>query len=106
VKTNLVKFLTDLLTANLIQNMPFFGLPILNKVSRFVIEQAVSFAATKGGLVLFMINTKVFTTSQASDYLTAISKLKSAPNDISDSEWRKLEEEANAAFINLISFSR
>lgn len=105
VKDAVVRFFTDLLYNNLVAAMPWVAWPVISTVVRWVIESGVTFAATKGGLVAFMINTKIFTAAQARDYVKAVEELAKAPDTIPDDEWEKLEDQANAAFERLIRFS-
>lgn len=105
VKKSFVTFFTDLIYTNLVLAAPWAASPILGRVIRWIIEQGVAFMATKGGLVAFMINTKIFTMDQAKDYSQAIDKLYKASDNISDEEWDKLEREANNKFSDLVRFS-
>ncbi len=105
VKNSFVNFFSNLLYTNLVAALPWMAAPVLSSTMQWIITQAVTFAATKGGLVLFMINTNIFTQDQAKDYMSAIQKLNNMPEGVPDEEWAKLEMEANHAFGNLIRFS-
>ncbi len=109
VKSSFVTFFTNLIWASLIAAAPWVGAPVISKIVKYVIELLVTFLATKGGLVAFMINTKVFTTAQARDYGKAIEVLHARVIDLktplSDEEWDKLETIANHEFSNLVRFA-
>lgn len=109
VKSSFVTFFTNLIWTNLVAAVPWFGTPVISSVVKYVIGLVVSFLATKGGLVAFMINTKVFTTAQAKDYTKAIEALHARVTDLktplTDEEWNKLEATANHEFSNLVRFA-
>lgn len=109
VKSSFVTFFTNLIWASLVAAVPWFGSPVISSVVKYVIELVVTFLATKGGLVAFMINTKVFTTAQAKDYTKAIEALHLRIIDLNtpltDEEWSVLEEKANHEFSNLVRFA-
>jgi hypothetical protein len=106
VKASFVSFFTNLIYAELVAGAPWIAAwPIVGNIARWIIERAVTFAATKGGLVAFMINSKVFTTDQARDYTKALEKLHQLPDHVSDAEWEKAEDEANHSFGNLFNWT-
>lgn len=106
VKKDLVSFFTNLVWANLIIVAPWLTSPILAIPVKYVIELIIEFLATTGGLAAFVINTKVFTTDQAKDYMEAVSNLLTLPDSVSDEEWEKAEDETNKAFANLVNFTK
>lgn len=105
VKSSFVTYFTNLAWATLVGAAPWLNVPIVRDVVKFIIERSVTFLATKGGLVAFMINTGVFTRDQAKDYIEVVTKIDQLPDDVPNAEWEKMENEANRAFENLVRFS-
>lgn len=104
VKETFVTYFTNLAFTELVAIAPWVATPFISYLVKWGIEKVVTLLATQGGLVAFMINTKVFTIDQAKDYVGAVERLHAAPDDISDEEWSILEDDANHAFKNLIRF--
>jgi hypothetical protein len=105
VKSAFVSFFTKLIWTELSVIAPWVNTPLLKQLLKWSIEKGVTFLATQGGLVAFMINTKIFSVDQAKDYREALEKLNKLPDGVSDEEWEKTEREANLAFERLIRFS-
>ncbi len=105
VKSTFIIYFTNLVYTQLLVAVPWIAAPFISYIARWVIAAVVTSLATHGGLIAFIINTRVFTIDQAKDYMAAVDKLHEAPDDISDEEWSRLELEANHAFKNLIRFS-
>lgn len=82
--------------------------PWLSYIS-FMIKPAIRWVVTKliteGEFGAFVINTRLLTSSQASDYVKAAIAVRDLPEDISDEQWTAKEEEANRAFDNLIRYA-
>jgi hypothetical protein len=106
VKKDVVVFFTNLIWTNITAAAPWVNVPVLREILKAIIESIVTFLATTGGLVAFIINTKVFTTDQAKDYTEAVGNLMQLPEDVSDEEWDKAERAANHAFANLVSYRK
>lgn len=103
VKSSFVSYYTDLAMTGILAVAPW-SVPV-SWLTRMFVEFIVTFIATKGGLVAFMINTKVFTKDQAKDYIRIINELHSLPDDVSDEDWEKKEDEANHYFHNIVNFA-
>ncbi len=106
VKKDVITFFTNLVWTNMTTAAPWINIPVVREILMAIIESIVTFLATTGGLVAFIINTKVFTTDQAKDYTEAIGDLLKLPEDVTDEEWAKAEARANHAFANLVNFRR
>ncbi len=79
----------------------FFG-----KVVQELVEFIVQYIGHNLGLIAFQFNTYVWTTDQGQDYIASVEKRRAMPEDVSDEDWMKAEEEANHAFFNLWNLKR
>lgn len=79
---------------------------IVTEVIGDVSEVFLKYLNDQIGWIAFKFNTTVFTTDQGKDYVASIEKLLKLPDDVSDAEWEKAEDEANRAFRNLVNYRR
>lgn len=84
--------------------MPFLNTPIIRDLMKSLLHKIIELLAGQGGLVAFVINTRVFTTDQAKDYMDAVGNILKLPEGVSDEEWEKAELKANHAFAQLVSY--
>lgn len=103
VKTGFVTFLTRLIVTEAITLLPWLG--FFEKILYETVEWAVNLAATKGGLVAFMINTKVIAIDKGTDYVRAIEVVEQLPDDVDNETWEKAEREAAHQFKNLFNLA-
>lgn len=106
VKSSFVGFWTNFIYGAAVAQMPALAGPIVSTIVKGAIGWAVELMATKGGQVAFMINTGVFTRDQAKDFLEALRAIDKLPDNVSDEEWEKKENEANHAFGNLVNYTK
>lgn len=105
VKSSLIRYLVAAL-GEVPQVKVILAVPIIGPLFKRILEWVIGLAVGQAGLAAFIINTRVFTGAQAKDYMAALEKLRSAPDNIPNEEWEKLEGKANEAFYMLVRFSR
>lgn len=105
IKQSFVAYTSDVLYAELLSIAPWVATPVVSFIVKKAIAWAVNILATKAGYVAFIINSRVLTMSQAKDYMDALNKIRSLPDDVPDADWEKAENDANHAFRNLIRFA-
>ena len=105
-KSFFAKRLIEYLLAQALIAAPFLGwsfiLPLLRQVVEWGVNKALDYLDGK----LFNLNMDILTSDQASDYRKTVAAILTAPDDISDAEWIKLEEAANHKFDELIRLSK
>lgn len=69
-----------------------------------IAEEMLKYLNEQIGWIAFRFNTTVFTTDQGKDYIKTIEKRRDMPDDVSDEEWARAEEEANHALYNLVNY--
>lgn len=72
---------------------------------RFFLTMAVTALVNWGELGAFILNAKILTSAEASDYREAVLKRIMAKDDIPDKDWEEIEREANSKLIQLVRFS-
>ena len=80
--------------------------PIITDMIGDISEVFLDYFNKQIGWIAFKFNTTVFTTDQGKDYVASIEKLLKLPDNVSDAEWEKAEDEANHAFENLVNYRR
>lgn len=106
VKSSFISYFTDYIWASATASAPWLLTPIVSYFAKAIIEKFITFVAVEGGMVVFMINTGVFTTDQGRDYMSKVEALHRLPDDIQESEWERVEREANHAFGNLFNWTK
>lgn len=104
-KSFAIKYGTDLVLveiAALTGPISGFFAPLINYFFRSAVGWVVARLVNKSDRFLFGINMDLVTSDQAKDYRASIAKLIKAPDEISDADWEKLEDEANHNFGNLV----
>jgi hypothetical protein len=74
----------------------FIG-PIVEMIVKTLMDEVDTFG--------FRFNSTFLTSAQAAEYREKQAKLLGLSSDISDEEWRRLDDEASKAFRNLVRYS-
>ena len=96
----------EFLVAKAVLALPFLAWPVISTITRKAIEWGVEAALTFMDGQLFNLNMDILTRDQASDYRKTIAALELAPDDISDADWMKLEQDANHKFDELVRLAK
>ena len=103
-----VAFTTKGLMTGIVAQVPWLAaggsmlLPMVEDGVRWLVK----YLGHNLGLIAFQFNTFVWTSDQAKDYIAAVEKANSMPDDISDEDWMKIDEERMHSFGNLYNLKR
>lgn len=81
---------------------PIIALPIIGDIDRLIIRMIVESLSKHVVMEAFFMNTAIRKAAQAGDFVDAANALGSAPKDISDDEYKKLEQARADAFRNFV----
>lgn len=101
-KSSFQQWAVTIILSNLIIWQPWLGSPVIRQVLEMLLNLFLKILIDKGELGAFIINTKVLTSAQASEYRNAIADVIKAKTD---EESEKAERIANEKFDNLIKFN-
>lgn len=101
-KSDLINWGSNTLLASIYAAAPWTTSPWCNWLVKIVVQAFIAFLVGKGELGAFMLNAKFLSSSQAKDYRASVAKRLSAPDNIPDAEWEKIENEANHNFVQLV----
>lgn len=98
--------MVDFLLAQAVVAVPWLGWAFVNPITKGIIEWGVNVGIKFLDGIGFNINTDIVTTDQAADYRHTVAAIHNSPDDISDEEWEKLENEANHKFDELVHLAK
>lgn len=102
IKTGMETFLVHVLVGESVIKCPFLANPYFNKLLYELAEWGVNKILTKGEMLAFVLNNKVISLDKRDDYVEAVNKVESLPDDVDDQTWEEAEIEAANAFRNLV----
>jgi hypothetical protein len=84
---------------------PIIALPVIGDLDRLVIKLIVDALSKHLVMQAFFFNTALRKAAQAQDFVDAANALESAPKDMSNDEYKKLEFARAGAFRNFVTLT-
>lgn len=105
-KALIAKGLKTFIMGVIVKEFPPAATGVLQQMLSSFLDYVVKLVLNYFDKMAFNLNIDLLTSDQAADYRDAVAKLIKAPDDISDQEWERLENEASSKFDNLVRLTK
>lgn len=82
--------------------LTWLGLPIVNTVFKFILNGILNILTKSAVMEAFFLNTSIRKASQAQDYVDAVTAKNNLPQNVSDEDYEKAEQNEIAAFNSFV----